>query len=46
MQMVYARVVVSFSVAAYAAHQIGFNIEALSFLPGLGFAQAATAMVG
>ena len=46
MQMVYARMVVGFSVAAYAAHQIGFNIEALAFLPGLGFAQAATAMVG
>lgn len=46
MQMVYARMVVSFSIAAYAAHQVGFNIEALSFLPGLGFAQAATAMVG
>ena len=46
MQMVFARMVVGFSVAAYAAHQIGFNIEALAFLPGLGFAQAATAMVG
>jgi len=45
-QMVYARIVIGFSVAAYAAHQIGFNIEALAFLPGLGFAQAATAMVG
>ena len=45
-QMVYAKIVVVFSVAAYAAHQIGFNIEALAFLPGLGFAQAATAMVG
>ena len=45
-QMVYAKIVVTFSVAAYAAHQIGFNIEALAFLPGLGFAQAATAMVG
>ena len=45
-QMLYARIVVGFSVAAYAAHQIGFNIEALAFLPGMGFAQAATAMVG
>lgn len=45
-QMVYAKIVVVFSVAAYAAHQIGFNIEALAFLPGLGFAQATTAMVG
>ena len=46
MQMCYARIVVGFSVAAYAAHQVGFNIEAIAFLPGLGFAQAATAMVG
>lgn len=46
MQMIYARMVVSFSVAAYAAHQIGLNIESISWLPGLGFAQAATAMVG
>jgi putative MATE family efflux protein len=45
-QMIYARIVVSFSVAAYAAHQIGLNIESISWLPGLGFAQAATAMVG
>jgi putative MATE family efflux protein len=33
-------------VAAYAAHQVGLNIESLSFLPGLGFAKAATALVG
>lgn len=46
MQMIYARMVVSYSVAAYAAHQIGLNIESISWLPGLGFAQAATAMVG
>ena len=46
MQMVYARMVVGFSVAAYAAHQIGLNIESLSWLPGLAFGQTATAMVG
>jgi len=33
-------------VAAYAAHQVGLNIESLSFLPGLGFTKAATALVG
>jgi len=33
-------------VAVYAAHQVGLNIEALSFLPGVAFAQAATALVG
>lgn len=46
MQMAYARMVISFSVAAYAAHQIGLNIESLSWLPGLAFGQTATAMVG
>jgi putative MATE family efflux protein len=46
MQLVYARVVIAFGVAAYAAHQVGLNIESLSFLPGLGFAKAATTLVG
>jgi putative MATE family efflux protein len=46
MQVVYTRIVIGFGVAAYAAHQVGLNIESLSFLPGLGFAKAATALVG
>lgn len=46
MQVVYARIVIGFGVAAYAAHQVGLNIESLSFLPGLGFAKAATTLVG
>ena len=46
MQLVYAKLVIAFGVAAYAAHQVGLNIEALSFLPALGFAQAATTLVG
>jgi putative MATE family efflux protein len=46
MQLVYAKLVLAFGVAAYAAHQVGLNIEALSFLLGLGFAQAATTLVG
>jgi putative MATE family efflux protein len=46
MQLVYARIVIGFGLAAYAAHQVGLNIESLSFLPGLGFAKAATAVVG
>jgi putative MATE family efflux protein len=46
MQLVYARIVIHFGVAAYAAHQVGLNIESLSFLPGMGFAKAATALVG
>lgn len=46
MQVVFARIVIGFGVAAYAAHQVGLSIESLSFLPGLGFAKAATALVG
>ncbi len=46
MQVVYARIVIGFGVAAYAAHQVGVNIESLSYLPGLGFAKAATTLVG
>jgi len=46
MQLVFARIVIGFGVAAYAAHQVGLNIESLSFLPGLGFSKAATALVG
>jgi putative MATE family efflux protein len=46
MQLVFASIVIGFGVAAYAAHQVGLNIESLSWLPGLGFAKAATTLVG
>jgi putative MATE family efflux protein len=46
MQLVYARIVIGFGVAAYAAHQVGLSIESMSFIPGLGFAKAVTALVG
>ncbi|HBY99778.1 MAG TPA: hypothetical protein DEO84_00525 [candidate division Zixibacteria bacterium] len=46
MQMVYTRMVLATSVSAYAAHSIGIMIEAISFLPGTGFSQAATTLVG
>jgi putative MATE family efflux protein len=45
MQILYARLILGFEVAAFAAHQVGLNIEAMSFLSGLGFSQAATSMV-
>lgn len=32
--------------AAYAAHQVGLNIMSMSYLPGWGFALAATTLVG
>jgi len=46
MQLIFARIVIGYGVAAYAAHQVGLSIESLSFLPGLGFAKAATTLVG
>lgn len=46
MQGVFSHMVIGFSVAAFAAHQIGIYIESVSFLPGLGFMQAATTLMG
>lgn len=40
-QLVFARVVLLYGTAVYAAHQVGLTIESLSFLPGVGFAIAA-----
>lgn len=45
-QMAYARIIMSYGTAAYAAHQIGLSIEAFSFMPGLGLSIAAATMVG
>jgi putative MATE family efflux protein len=41
-----AIVIAQFGTAAYAAHQIGLRIAAISFLPGWGFSVAATTLVG
>lgn len=46
MQMTYTRLVLITSVSAYAAHAVGLMIEAVSFLPGFGIAQATTTLVG
>jgi putative MATE family efflux protein len=46
MQMVYTSMVLFTSMTAYAAHSVGIMIESISFLPGIGFAQAATTLVG
>lgn len=43
---VYTSIIVGFGTAALAAHQVGLRVEALSFMPGIGFAVAATALVG
>ena len=44
--LVFARVVSSLGTAAFAAHQVVLNSESLSFMPGFGFAVAATTLVG
>lgn len=44
--MVYARIVSSLGIVAYAAHQIAVNAESLSYMPGFGFAVAATTLIG
>lgn len=45
-QIAYTRLVLLISLSAYAAHSVGLMIEAVAFLPGIGFAQAATTLVG
>lgn len=45
-QLVYTMVVSSLGTVAYAAHQVALNAESLSFMPGAGFAVAATTLVG
>jgi len=44
--MAYVRVLASLGVAAYAANQVAINGWSLSFMPGFGFAVAATTLVG
>ena len=39
-------IITSFGTDSIAAHQIGLRIQSFSFMPGLGFAVAATALVG
>jgi len=45
-QLVYTMVVSSLGTVAYAAHQVALNAESISFMPGSGFAVAATTLVG
>ena len=46
MQFFFARMVIAISITAYAAHQMGVNIEMVSLLSGFAFMQATTALVG
>lgn len=45
-QVVYARAVAALGTLAYASHQIALTVEGLSFMPAMGFAAAATTLVG
>ncbi|MFZ5861969.1 MAG: MATE family efflux transporter [Nitrospirota bacterium] len=45
-QLLFVKAVIVYGTVAYAAHQIGMAIEAISFLPGLGIGIAATTVVG
>jgi putative MATE family efflux protein len=42
----FAKVVLLYGTAVYAAHQVGLAIEAFSFMPGYGIAVAAATIVG
>lgn len=45
-QLAYAKIILGYGAVIYAAHQVGLSIEALSFMPGNGFAVAAATAVG
>ena len=42
----FAKIILLYGTAVYAAHQVGLAIEAFSFMPGYGIAVAAATMVG
>ncbi len=44
--MAYVRILATLGIAAYAANQVAINSWSLSFMPGFGFAIAATTLVG
>lgn len=44
--IVFTKAVSGIGMATFAAHQIGMNIQSLSFTPGHGFGMAATSLVG
>ncbi len=44
--LVFAKVILMYGTAVYAAHQVSLAIESFSFMPGYGIAVAAATMVG
>lgn len=45
-QISYSRQVAGLGTQAYAAHSLALNVESFSYMPGMGFATAATTLVG
>jgi len=45
-QTLYLKMILLYGTTAYAAHQVGLSIEALSFMPGFGLSIAVTTAVG
>jgi len=45
-QMFFARILAELGTVAFAANQVAINILSISFMPGFGFALAATTLVG
>lgn len=45
-QVEYARMVSSLGTKSYAAHSLALNVESFSYMPGMGFATAATTLTG
>ncbi|MCD6290581.1 MAG: MATE family efflux transporter [Anaerolineae bacterium] len=45
-QISFARIVATLGTTAYAAHSVALNTESISFMPGFGFAVAATTLIG
>ncbi|MFQ5882980.1 MAG: MATE family efflux transporter [Candidatus Methylomirabilales bacterium] len=45
-QVVYSKILLLYGTAAFATHQLGVNIESLSFMPGLAIGVAAATVVG
>lgn len=45
-QLIFTGVITSLGTTVYAAHQIALRAESISFMPGFGFAVAATTLVG
>lgn len=44
--LIFIRFITGLGTVAYAAHSVAITIDSFSFLPGLGYATAATALVG